>query len=48
MVDPSSADGVLSLLWLIIALPALGAAVILLLGNTAHRRRGRTCSAARR
>ncbi len=34
VVDPSSADGVFSLLWVIIALPALGAAVILLLGNT--------------
>ncbi len=34
VVDPVSADGVFSLLWLIIALPALGAAVILLLGNT--------------
>src|SRR4051812_49500867 len=33
VVDPSTASGVLSLLWVIIALPALGAAVILLLGN---------------
>jgi NADH-quinone oxidoreductase subunit L len=33
VVDPSTADGVLSLLWVIIALPALGALVILLLGN---------------
>ncbi len=33
VVDPSSATGVFSLLWVIIALPALGAAVILLLGN---------------
>ncbi len=33
VVDPSSGDGVLSVLWLIVALPALGAAVILLLGN---------------
>src|SRR3954453_15527459 len=33
VVDPSSASGVFSLLWVIIALPALGAAVILLLGN---------------
>jgi NADH-quinone oxidoreductase subunit L len=33
VVDPSGTSGVLSLLWLIIALPALGAAVILLLGN---------------
>jgi NADH-quinone oxidoreductase subunit L len=34
VVDPSATSGVLSLLWVIIALPALGAAVILLLGNT--------------
>src|SRR3954454_25198711 len=34
VVEPSSASGVFSLLWVIIALPALGAAVILLLGNT--------------
>jgi NADH-quinone oxidoreductase subunit L len=34
VVDPSSAGGVFSILWLIVALPALGAAVILLLGNT--------------
>jgi NADH-quinone oxidoreductase subunit L len=34
LVEPSSAGGVFSLLWVIIALPALGAAVILLLGNT--------------
>jgi NADH-quinone oxidoreductase subunit L len=33
VIDPAAADGVFSLLWLIIALPALGAAVILLLGN---------------
>ncbi len=33
VVEPSSAGGVFSLLWVIIALPALGAAVILLLGN---------------
>ncbi len=33
VVDPSAAGGVLSLLWVIIALPALGAVVILLLGN---------------
>jgi NADH-quinone oxidoreductase subunit L len=33
VVHPSPASGVFSLLWLIIALPALGAAVILLLGN---------------
>ncbi len=38
MVDPSPAGGVFSLLWVIIALPALGAAVILLLGNRARRR----------
>jgi NADH-quinone oxidoreductase subunit L len=34
VVDPSTTGGVFSLLWVIIALPALGAAVILLLGNT--------------
>ena len=34
VVDPSSAGGVFSILWLIVALPALGAAVVLLLGNT--------------
>jgi NADH-quinone oxidoreductase subunit L len=33
VVDPTTADGVFSLLWLIIALPALGAAVLLLVGN---------------
>jgi len=33
VVDPTAASGVLSLLWVIIALPALGALVVLLLGN---------------
>ncbi len=33
VVAPVEGDGVLSLLWLIIALPALGAAIILVLGN---------------
>jgi NADH-quinone oxidoreductase subunit L len=33
VVAPTSAGGVYDLLWLVIALPALGAAVILLLGN---------------
>ncbi|WP_148574035.1 NADH-quinone oxidoreductase subunit L [Nocardioides caldifontis] len=33
VVSPTSGDGVLSLLWLIPALPALGALVILVLGN---------------
>jgi NADH-quinone oxidoreductase subunit L len=33
VVDPSAAGGVLSLLWVIIALPAAGALVILVLGN---------------
>jgi NADH-quinone oxidoreductase subunit L len=33
VVHPAAAEGVFSLLWLIIALPALGAAVILLLGG---------------
>jgi NADH-quinone oxidoreductase subunit L len=37
VIDPSAADGVLSLLWLIIALPALGAAVILVAGGTRTR-----------
>ncbi len=40
VVAPSEADGVLSLLWLIIALPLLGAAVLLLLGNTRTRAYG--------
>src|SRR4051794_26879005 len=38
VVAPTSADGVFSLLWLIIALPALGALVILVLGNDRSRR----------
>ena len=38
VVDPSSAGGVFSILWLIVALPALGAAVVLLLGNTRSSR----------
>ena len=46
VVDPSAASGVLSLLWVIIALPALGAPVILLLGNSRTLDAGRTCSAA--
>ncbi len=33
VVDPSDGTGVLSLLWLIVALPAAGALVILVLGN---------------
>lgn len=33
VVDPAAADGFFNLLWLIIALPAFGAAVLLLLGN---------------
>ncbi len=33
VIQPAAADGVFSVLWLIIALPALGATVILLLGN---------------
>ncbi len=33
VVDPAPASGVFSLLWVIIALPALGAAVLLLVGN---------------
>ncbi len=35
VVDPSATSGALSLLWVVIALPALGAAVILLLGRRA-------------
>ena len=34
VVAPTEADGVFSLLWLIIALPLLGATVLLLLGNS--------------
>lgn len=33
VVHPASAGGIFDLLWLIIALPALGAAIILVLGN---------------
>src|SRR6476661_2662249 len=33
VVHPTSGGGVFDLLWLVIALPAIGAAVILLLGN---------------
>ncbi|NUR08183.1 MAG: NADH-quinone oxidoreductase subunit L [Nocardioidaceae bacterium] len=33
VIDPSPASGVFNLLWVVIALPALGAALILLLGN---------------
>ncbi|MDP3967554.1 MAG: NADH-quinone oxidoreductase subunit L [Nocardioides sp.] len=33
VVEPAAADGALSLLWLVIALPALGAAVLLLAGR---------------
>jgi NADH-quinone oxidoreductase subunit L len=36
-VEPSTSGGVFSLLWVIIALPALGAAVLLLLGNARTR-----------
>lgn len=37
VVDPGSADGVFSLLWLVIALPALGAAILLLGGRRTDR-----------
>lgn len=37
VVEPAAADGVFSLLWLIIGLPALGAAVLLLLGRRTDR-----------
>jgi len=36
-VDPTGADGVFSLLWLVIALPALGAAVLLVGGRRTDR-----------
>ncbi len=37
VVDPASADGVFSLIWLVIALPALGAAILLLGGRRIDR-----------
>ncbi len=37
VIEPAAADGVFSLLWLIIALPALGAAVLLLGGRRTDR-----------
>jgi NADH-quinone oxidoreductase subunit L len=37
IVDPASADGVFSLLWLVIALPALGAAILLVGGRYTDR-----------
>ena len=37
VVDPASADGVFSLLWLVIALPALGAALLLVGGRLTDR-----------
>ena len=37
VVDPGSADGVLGLMWLVIALPLLGAAVLLLGGRATDR-----------
>jgi len=37
VVDPGSADGVFSLLWLVIALPALGAAILLIGGRYTDR-----------
>src|SRR3712207_1629063 len=40
VVDPTSGSGVLDLLWVIVALPALGAAVILVLGNRRTARWG--------
>src|SRR3954471_22318637 len=40
VVAPTSGTGVLDLLWLVPALPALGAAVILLLGNRRTARWG--------
>ncbi len=38
VVDPGSADGVFSLLWLVIALPALGAVILLVGGPLAKGR----------
>src|SRR6476620_5566334 len=38
VVDPGSADGVFTLLWLVIALPALGAAILLIGGPLAKGR----------
>ena len=38
VVDPGSAGGVFSLLWLVIALPALGAAILLVGGPLAKGR----------
>ena len=38
VVDPTTADGVYSLLWLVIALPAAGAAILLIGGAMAPRR----------
>src|SRR5690242_9967091 len=38
VVDPASADGVFSLLWLVIALPALGAVILLVGGPLAKGR----------
>lgn len=37
VVDPASADGVYSLMWLVIALPLLGAAILLLGGRATDR-----------
>ena len=37
VIHPEQADGFFTLLWVIIALPALGAAVILVLGNDRTR-----------
>src|SRR3982750_1779291 len=38
VVDPTTADGVFSLAWLVIALPAAGAAILLIGGAIAPRR----------
>lgn len=37
VVDPASADGVYSLMWLVVALPLLGAAILLLGGRSTDR-----------
>ena len=46
VVDPAPADGVFSLMWLVIALPLLGA-VVLLVGGRASSTGGATCSGPR-
>ena len=47
VVHPASADGVFSLLWLVIALPLPGAAILLIGGPGGRPTSGATCSAPR-